>query len=55
MFIIPKEYHSRARVTLKATAGLRMISDNIASRILRNVIIISIKKIVFNLNFPKKI
>lgn len=36
--VIPKEYQSRAQVTLKATAGLRMISDEIANQILENVI-----------------
>lgn len=35
--VIPKEYQSRAQVTLKATAGLRMISDEIANQILENI------------------
>jgi Golgi nucleoside diphosphatase len=37
--VIPKEYHSKAQITLKATAGLRMISDRIANQILENVYI----------------
>ncbi len=38
LVVIPKEYHPLTRITLKATAGLRMISDSIANRILNNVI-----------------
>ncbi len=36
--IIPKDYHKLTRVSLKATAGLRLISDRLAEIILNNVI-----------------
>lgn len=35
---IPKEYHKLTRISLKATAGLRLISDRLAEIILNNVI-----------------
>jgi hypothetical protein len=35
--VIPKDFHSQTRITLKATAGLRMVSDKIANNILQNV------------------
>ena len=35
--IIPSTYHSITRISLKATAGLRLISDEIANKILNNV------------------
>ena len=37
MTVIPQSYHSKTRLSLKATAGLRMISDQIAEEILNNV------------------
>jgi Golgi nucleoside diphosphatase len=35
--VIPKSEHAITRLTLKATAGLRMVSDEIAYKILNNV------------------
>lgn len=35
--VIPKKYHELTRFSLKATAGLRMISDKIANQILENI------------------
>ena len=35
--VIPKSEHAITRLTLKATAGLRMVSDEIAYEILNNV------------------
>lgn len=37
LLVIPKQYHEMTKFTLKATAGLRMISDKIANQILDNV------------------
>lgn len=37
MLIIPKSEHKTARITLKATAGLRLISDKKADNILEEV------------------
>jgi Golgi nucleoside diphosphatase len=35
---IPPKYHELTRLTLKATAGLRLISNEVANKILQNVI-----------------
>ena len=35
--VIPKEYHALTRIVLKATAGLRMISEKAADRILESI------------------
>lgn len=35
--VIPENQHAITRLTLKATAGLRMVSDEIAFKILNNV------------------
>lgn len=34
---IPPKYHQRTHISLKATAGLRMISDRLANMILKNI------------------
>ena len=53
--IIPKDQHQVTRLTLKATAGLRMLSDQIANKILDNVlnsvfVLFCIFLLLFNLN-----
>lgn len=37
LLVIPKQYHEMTKFSLKATAGLRMISDKLANQILDNV------------------
>lgn len=49
--IIPTAYHKITRISLKATAGLRLISDEIANQILNNVNLnefFKSSKIIFN-------
>jgi Golgi nucleoside diphosphatase len=46
--VIPTNHHKVTRLTLKATAGLRLISEEIANQILENVklVVFIYKKII---------